>query len=388
MRFRRSLSDRQLFLISQATSSLSNFVPITLSILIRDIQLIGEIAIFQSLLTIFVSVTRSGIGIALLRDSGNGKHSQDSRFGLLVLIAMVFPTTFFYARYSSNLSPLFYFFFCLIVLSSISQEYLRARLISSNLFYTLVKADLVWLFASLLLAIIYLGRFSFGNILVIFLVGPLCSIVYVKYSSQRSTRVVSIGETNNKSRYEIMNLLALPLITFINVFFVNIIWSYRFGSEDIGMVRGLLFFFVPIQFVIGAFPLVILKDKASVSSLVTKKMRYVYLLICFVLSLAWGYFSQILTFEIVVIVSLLTLSVHSVIVSQEIVLLQIARKKSGEILLLRLLWAILLILSASFIPELISTTLQLALIMASADIVYAITLRLRYRNYLESRSTN
>ena len=383
MRIRKSLSNRQLFLISQATSSLSNFIPIILSILIRDIQLIGEVAIFQSLLTIFVSVTRSGIGLALLRDSGTGKHPQDSRFGLLVLIAMVFPTTFFYARYSSNFSLFFYGFCCLILLCSISQEYLRARLISSNLFHTLVKADLVWLFASLSLAIIYLGQFTFGNILVIFLVGPICSIVYVKYKSRRIMRVVSIGEASKKSRYEILNL-----ITFINVFFVNIIWSYRFGSEDIGMVRGLLFFFVPIQFIIGAFPLVILKEKASVSSLVTKKMRYVYLSICFILSLAWGYFLGNLTFEIVVIVSLLTLSVHSVIVSQEIVLLQIARKKSGQILRLRLLWAILLILNASFIPEMISTTLQLALIIASADIIYALTVRLRYRNYLESRSTN
>ncbi len=388
MKFDRNLTDRQLFLTSQATSSLSNFVPLILSILTRDITLIGQVATFQSLLTIFISVTRSGIGFSMFRASGNRIESFNSRIGLLVIIATVFPATLFYTYFAFGYDTTLFIIFCLILLLSIAQEYVRVQLISSNLFLILVRADLVWLFASLLSSTMYLGGFTFNKILVIFMLGPACSLVYALSKARIEFYILAKSQRSNASHSDLLNLLAMPLITFITVFCVNIIWSGRFSADDIGMIRGLSFFFVPIQFIIGAFPLVVLKDKQAVSSFVTLKKRYFYLSTCAFFAVLWAFYSQILTFETGVIVALLTLSVHSVVISQETFLLQVSMNNSGDVVLLRLAWSILLILSVSFVPAFISTPVMLAGVIASIDMIYALTLRIRFGKFSESGSSN
>ena len=375
---KRGINNRNLFLISQAVSAVSNYFPLGIAMLTKDVVLIGQVAIFQSLFTIFIAITRSGVGFAILKAAGNATNIQNPKFPLMVLGLLTIPTTLLYCNLSLNSDFSLFMLFCLILLLSIFQEFSRAKLISASRYKQLVFVDSSWLIASSITAFIFHGNFSFRSIVFIFFAGPLSSAVYIVFLGVRSKVTPSTSDVRTLSNAELFFLTTIPLITFVVVFILNIIWSTKFGASDLGIVRGLSFFFIPIQFLLSIFPHVILRERKSASTFLNKRTSFGLVLICATFSIIWASYSEILNVQTVLIVMALSLSMHSIIASQELALKRILENRIKGTLIARLIWGISVILFVCIAPTTRWSPLQLALIIAFSDVFYRLILNSRF----------
>jgi hypothetical protein len=153
--------------------------------------------------------------------------------------------------------------------------------------------------------------------------------------------------------------------------------------QDLGIVRGLSLFFVPIQFLLSVLPHIILKEKLSYGRYFDQKMRLGLLIACAGFSLIWAEYSEIISTQTLWIVVALTFSMHSVIASQEIALLRISKGGVKTILYVRFFWGGLIILLACLWPASNSIPLHLALIIAFSDFLYRVILNLRFLSFGE-----
>jgi hypothetical protein len=293
------------------------------------------------------------------------------------------PTTFVYCKYSLNSDFSLFVLFSLILIFSITQEYFRAKLISSNNYIHLFFADLIWLVACLMTAIIIWDNFSLSSISIIFFLGPFSSLVYIFYFSWQFRQAKQKLAVKAISNIDLIALSAIPLITFVSVFVLNVIWSTKYGVQDLGIVRGLSLFFIPIQFLLSVFPHIILKEKLSYGKFFNKKVRLGLLIVCAGFSLIWAEYSEILSTQTLWIVLALTFSMHSVIASQEITLFKISKGRVKTILYVRFFWGGLIILLACIWPASNSTPLHLALVIAFSDFLYRVILSSRFLSFRE-----
>ena len=383
MGIRKTITNRDLYIISQGLSALGNYFPMALALLSKNLGLIGQIAIFQSLFTIFLSITRSGMGFAMLKAAGNNMKIQSLKPALLVLYLFVLPTTFLYCEYSLNSDYSLFLLFSFILIFAITQEYYRAKLISSNNYIHLFFADLIWLVACLITAVIIWDNFSLSSISVTFLFGPFSSLIYIFIFSRRFRVTKPRLEVKAITYGELISLSAIPLITFVSVFVLNVIWSTKHGVQDLGIVRGLFLFFIPIQFLLSVFPHMILKEKLSHIMFFNEKKRLGFLIMCASFSLMWAEYSGILSMQTLLMVIALTFSMYSVIASQEITLLRISEGRVKMILCVRFSWGVLIVLLACIWPASNSTPLHLALIIAFTDFLYRIVLNSRFLSFRE-----
>ncbi len=378
MQNRKFLSSRNLFLISQASSASGNFLPLGVAMMTKDIVLIGQVAVFQSLFTIFGSVTRSGIGFIMFKSAGIGLGLPSPRLPIIILSFLAIPGTYIYCEFSLNSDfSLFAVFYTILVLT-IFQEYSRAKLIALGHYLNLALVDIVWLLAGCLTAIVNIGELSFRTILYVFLSGPLCSVVYIIVISFKLGIFRPASGVATPKNSDLIYLSAMPLITFLSVFSLNIIWESRFNVSDLGVVRGLYFFFVPIQFVLSVFPHIILKERGSTKSITNTKTKLVLILACAGFAIVWAYFSGILNLNTVAILIAISISMESIVSSQESALNGILENRVQKILLLRLTWAFIILSLGCTFPDLGSTSLGLALVIAFSDIVYRRSLHSRF----------
>jgi hypothetical protein len=232
-------------------------------------------------------------------------------------------------------------------------------------------------------AIIIWDNFSLSSISIIFFLGPFSSLVYIFYFSWQFRQAKQKLAVKAISNIDLIALSAIPLITFVSVFVLNVIWSTKYGVQDLGIVRGLSLFFIPIQFLLSVFPHIILKEKLSYGKFFNKKVRLGLLIVCAGFSLIWAEYSEILSTQTLWIVLALTFSMHSVIASQEITLFKISKGRVKTILYVRFFWGGLIILLACIWPASNSTPLHLALVIAFSDFLYRVILSSRFLSFRE-----
>lgn len=374
MQLRNRISNQNLFLSSQAFSSTSNYLPLALAMSTRDVLLIGQIAVYQSLFTIFISITRSGIGYSMLKATGMGMRIGNAKFALIFLTSQTVPATFFYCRFSLDSDYSLFLLFCSILMFSILQEFFRALIISLSFYRQLAFADLVWLMASSVTALFFIGGFTLQNIAYVFFFGSFCSVMYSCLFLLRKRFIQSSSKVKSVPSFELFSLSTIPLITFLSVYILNLVWSAKYGVEDLGIVRGISFFFIPIQFLLSVFPHIILRERKSARTFFSGRRRLVLLLACSCFAITWAAYTHILNSETFFIVLALCLSMNAIITSQEISLLRIAHDHINTLLLKRFTWSVILILLACLLPPTISTPLQLAAIIAFSDVLYRLLL--------------
>ena len=375
------MRDRDIFIISQSLSALGNYFPMALALLSKNLELIGQIAIFQSLFTIFISITRSGMGFAMLKASGNHTNFQSLKPALLIQSFFILPSALIFCKYSLNSDYSLLILFSSIILFGIAQEYYRAKLISSNNYTQLFVADLIWLAANFIFAVIYWDDFSLISISVTAFFGPFSSFVYIFFflPSFKATRPRL--EVKSLPIAELIFLSAMPLITFVSIFVLNIIWSTKHGLHDLGIVRGLSLFFIPVQFVLSIFPHIILKEKNSQVEFFDKKRRLILLILCAIFALIWAKYTEIFSIQILLIVFTIMFSMYSVIVSQETALIRISENRFKVVVFVRFFWGGLLVFLGCIWPASNSTPLHLALIIALCDFFYKLILNSRFLKF-------
>lgn len=376
---RKKFSERKKFLVSQGISAINNYLPVFFSLLTREPQLIGTIVILQSLLTIYIAIVRSGFGNAYMKESRSDIKIENSRLVFVMLTTSSFLSAYLFLRLAHTLSFSHYVLVFFIIVFNIFHEFDRARLISSGDYATLVKSDLVFLISSCFISLFYFANLSVNSILFFCFVGPFCSLIYLRAIHKSGGFFNNLDKGKEEINSHLIALLFLPIISFTTVFILNMTWAARFDLDDVGIVRGIAFFFVPLQFFVNAFPHFILKEKISPKKILNLNNQFLIIFFCAFLSLVWIVKSEMLTTQSLLIVVLLSASIFSVIHSQETALFMIQRNRVSRVLQLRLLWAFIVIISALFMPQSDNSAIVLALLIAFSDVFYAILLQLNFR---------
>ncbi len=377
--FRKKLSDRKKFLASQGVSAINNYLPVFFSLLTRNPELIGIIVILQSLITIYIAIVRSGFGNAYMKESRSDIRIKNTRVVFVFLLTSSLFSAFLFLRFAHKLYFSHFVLVVFIIVFNIFHEFDRARLVSIGDYVSLVKSDFILLISSCLFSVFYITDLSVNLILFICFIGPFCSVIYLRLKRRINNVYKNLDHKKEEINSRLFALSLLPIITFATVFIFNLTWATRFGLDDVGIVRGIAFFFVPLQFFMNAFPHFILKEKRSPKKILRLKYQVLAIIVCASLSLVWTANSQMLMTQSLLIVGLLSTSIFSVIQSQETALFMIQRNEVARVLQLRFFWACIVMISALFLPQSDSSPIMLALVIAVSDVIYAIIIKLNFQ---------
>ncbi len=193
-------------------------------------------------------------------------------------------------------------------------------------------------------------------------------------------------DTASDFRKDKGNLGALALIalmTHLCNFFVNYIWSKNGSLGLVGDVRGLSVFYLPINFIIGILPIVLLRDQSSFFD--SKKSR---LLICGALLTLWviSFASEVLmdgfNLDQAIVLSIYPL-IYFVLFKNAISTYQLIRhSKVQELLRARLIWVILFVVITLIVSEQRPSTVDFVFTILLMENLYALQQRQMRRKIL------
>lgn len=244
--------------LDQLITALISYFPLLLPLYQRDLKTLAQISTVLMAYAIILGLIRSTfVNIIYTKKSDAGISPQTIYLGIAIcllplMIQIVVSLLFF------NLNWMYFLIAGILTLSGI-QEVFRQILLKFELSKRATLADASFLF-SMIIAV--MGFFSFFDSTLILMavswvVGNLTSITFqvshlfkVKTFSGQAAIASSIGQ--------FLTLGFASLLSTSHGFMINMIFQWRNLESDLGLYRGLLFFFLPISFLINYQQIVLL----------------------------------------------------------------------------------------------------------------------------------
>lgn len=364
------LSQEQILLLSQFTISVCNILPICVGMIRSSSYDLGILLFYQSLYIIFVTVLRAGIGLQLLKFGASKSIEKNQQLALFIMIFLPAPFLIIFNSSFDGMGTTGIFLLYFIIIFGIVHEFIRYLLMSWNELKHLFCFDFIILFTFLMATIFANKDFDSNGIFKSWFFSLFMSLLYIGTIRNLWENLKFIGHLSFKKLFEVFVLSLIPLITFSSVFFVNAIWTLRFGPEPVGVVRSIFVFFTPIQFVISAFPFIIFKSEKLIKDFAPRSRLVLLAFSCSTLAVVWLYYRQFPKVEILLLVLLVNLSLMSTYLSQDISLKMIKIGKLKIVVVRRIVWSISLLLTSSLIPNFGYSALNFAAVLTFSDIIF------------------